>query len=234
MLVLFDIDLTLLSADGAGMKALDEAGRALYGPAFSVEGVPFAGRLDTLIVRDALRASGISDTRETRDALRAEYVRYLERRLAVTPGKRVLPGVQELLASLRARSEFTLGLLTGNFEPAAILKLVSVGIDPDPFRVRVFSEDAPGEPPSREQLVPVAMARYERIVGRPVRARAVTIIGDTPGDVACAAAHGCRCIAVATGRSSIAQLAGAGADHTLPDLSDTKGLIAMLSDWRDR
>ena len=66
-LVLFDVDGTLIDARGAGRRALIDAGRALFGPAFTTDGVHFAGSIDALIIREALVASGLEPTaRESR------------------------------------------------------------------------------------------------------------------------------------------------------------------------
>ena len=55
------------------------------------------------------------------------------------------------------------------------------------------------------------------------------MVGDTPYDVACAAAGGALSIGVATGGHSRDELARAGADIALDDLSDTAGVLAWLT-----
>ena len=46
MLILFDIDMTLLKTNGAGRRAMQNAGAALFGRAFTIDGLDFSGRLD--------------------------------------------------------------------------------------------------------------------------------------------------------------------------------------------
>src|SRR5262245_27525801 len=99
MLIFFDIDATLITTGGAGIRAMVDAGRELFGPRFTAEGIRFAGRLDPLILDDMLALSGVEVSRANLDALRAAYPRHLERELAKGSG-RALPGVLPLLDAL--------------------------------------------------------------------------------------------------------------------------------------
>ena len=56
----------------------------------------------------------------------------------------------------------------------------------------------------------------------------MVVIGDTPHDIACAAVAGAMSVAVATGGHSRDELARAGADIALDDLSDTKSVLDLL------
>lgn len=230
MLILFDIDATLLSTTGAGIRALEDAGRSRFGEGFTVERTEFAGRLDPLIIADLLRDNGVEPTREHLEAMRAEYREHLRRRLAEPGIARALPGVHELLAELRELAEdVVLGLLTGNFEETGSMKLRACGIEPAEFPIRVWGDDSPHDPPSRDHLPPVALARYRERFGRELAAGVVTVVGDTPHDIRCARAHGCRSLAVATGKYTLDQLRQAGADLVLPDLSATGEVLRWLT-----
>ena len=57
---------------------------------------------------------------------------------------------------------------------------------------------------------------------------ATVLLGDTPNDVAAAQASGARIIAVATGKDTATELAEAGADTVLPDLTDTSAVLAAI------
>ncbi len=94
------------------------------------------------------------------------------------------------------------------------------------FRCGAFGEDH-GD---RNHLVPVAMNRA-RACGLPphVEPAHAIVIGDTPRDIACAQAHGARCLAVATGDYSVEALRGAGADVVFEDLSDTPAVLHALA-----
>lgn len=225
MLVLFDIDATLLVTKRSGLLAMRDAGVELHGPHFGTHDVDFAGRLDPLIVRDLLRANGADATPLAIRALRARYREHLVRRLGVPGVARALPGVHALLAALGERSDVTMGLLTGNFPETGRLKLEASGIDPGQFKVCAWGDESPHDPPDREHLPPLAVSRFEAMRGR--RPRHVVIVGDTPHDVRCARANGCRCLGVATGLHDAGALAGA--DLVLGDLSDTERVVAFLT-----
>lgn len=227
MLLLFDIDLTLLTTQGSGMRAMIAAGRELFGPRFTAEGVDFAGRLDPLIIADLFAASGVPRSPDNVTAFRVAYTRTLAEHLALSPGKTALPGVLDLLAVLRQRS-VTLGLLTGNFEATASLKLRACGIDPAWFPVRAWGDDSPNAPPRRPDLVPVAMDRHYRLAGRRPAPREVIVIGDTPHDIAAAKEHGCVAVAVATGRTPLDDLRTCRPDLALPDLTHAAPLLDLL------
>jgi phosphoglycolate phosphatase len=223
-LMLFDIDGTLLSAGGMGMVAMERAGQALFSPSFSREGVGYSGRLDPLIVTDLFRLNKVADSHENRAAFRAAYLEELRSSLAEQP-PRALPGVHELLDAIASDARpGAAALLTGNFPEAGKLKLDSVGIDPGRFVLAAWGDDSPHSVPDRSHLPPVAMARHLARFGTAPLPQRTTVIGDTPEDVRCAKASGLRCLGVATGRSSVAELLTAGADKALPDLCQT-GLI---------
>jgi phosphoglycolate phosphatase-like HAD superfamily hydrolase len=81
---------------------------------------------------------------------------------------------------------------------------------------------------SRRDLVPVALDRYARLAGVPIAPGKVVIIGDTPRDIDCARANGCRSLAVATGRFPKEALDKAGADLVLEDLMNTEKILAWI------
>jgi phosphoglycolate phosphatase-like HAD superfamily hydrolase len=130
-----------------------------------------------------------------------------------------------VLDHYRDRDEVVVALLTGNFQPSARLKLEPLGLW-DYFQCGAFGDDAA----DRNGLVPVAVSRAQACGHLAVAARHAIVIGDTPHDVRCAAAHGARSLGVATGVYSAETLAAAGADHVLPDLSDTGRVISALDE----
>lgn len=233
MVLFFDIDGTLLSTTGAGVAAMQIAARRRFGEAFSFDGIPVAGRLDPLIIADALARNGIADTHEHHAALRADYGMILDSMLADSTHAKALPGVHDLLAALAepaSRGHVTLALLTGNFEETGLLKLRRCGIDPALFAFGVYGDHAPASPPRREDLVPVGMQRARARGIRDYSPGEFVVIGDTPHDVRCAVVHGGRSLAVATGRSSVEELRTAGADLAVHDLRDTRRLVEWMLD----
>lgn len=230
MLIFFDIDATLIRTGGVGMKAMTDAGRGLFGSGFDqLDGVQFAGRLDPLILEDLLEANGQTPSPENIQAMRETYGNELRRRLEEPDIGLVLPGVFELIDALDEMEDTMLGLLTGNFEETGRMKLEACGIDLSRFVISVWGDESPHDPPARDHLPEVGMARFEERIGRKVDPREVAIIGDTPHDVSCARANGCRSVGVATGMHSRADLILAGANLVLEDLSETEAIVGWLS-----
>lgn len=229
MLLLFDIDGTLLLTERAGVRAMQEAGRALHGESFSLEHVDLAGRLDPLIWRDGLASAGLVPDEELHTRFRAAYADALGRRLRAHPTARTLPGVLALLELLRGMEDTTLGLVTGNYAETGSIKLRAAGIDPVWFPVTAWGADGD----HRRELPRVAMQRFTRHAGRPIPPERVVVIGDTPSDIDCAHANGCLAVGVATGPSfSLEALRAHGPDLLLEDLSDPEGLLGWLADAR--
>ena len=227
MLILFDIDATLLTTGGAGIAAMGHAGRAMFGDHFDERRVEYAGRLDPLIIADLLTAHDIEPTPDAIDAFRAGSRAHLGDLLTDTGVARPCPGVIDLLDALSGVPGVTLGLLTGNFPETGALKLRAGGIDPDRFAITAWGSDSPHLPPARDHLPPVAMGRYRERYMREIRGERVTIVGDTPHDVACGKAHACRVLGVGTGAFPASALLDAGADLAVDTLGDTD----TISEW---
>ena len=222
--VLFDIDGTLLITRGHGVAAMQEVGRSLFGSGFRSDGVDFAGRLDPLILGDLFEFSGVARTEANFGAMRAGYAAELNRRLAKAPPL-ALAGGAELVRAVAEHPGTIAGVLTGNFGECGAAKLASIGIDPAIFEISVWGDDSPHEPPHRDHLPGVALARAEAAGMGRVRG---VVIGDTPHDVRCAHAHGMRAIGVATGRFGVDELSDAGADHAVATLSETSALLGWI------
>jgi phosphoglycolate phosphatase len=224
-LILFDIDGTLLLSGGAGVRSMTRAFEILFDVPDGFAGIEVAGHTDTFLLSQALNRAGITDTRETHERFRDAYLRILAEEIRQPGSGRhgVMPGVESLLAAVRAAPRFHLGLLTGNYELAAQIKLTHFGLC-DFFSWGAFGEESA----DRNELARLAMGRArERSVPEAACARA-TIVGDTPHDIACARAVGARAIAVATGSYSAADLQLAGADVVLSDLSNTTEVLELL------
>jgi hypothetical protein len=143
-LVLFDIDGTLLRAQGLGLAVMERVGRRLLGPAFTLDGIDFGGALDPWIFRQAATRLGHDDPSHLHPAFRDAYLAELAR--ALDQGEQppiLLPGVIAALAAFRGDPTATLGLVTGNYARAVPLKLRAAGIDPEQFVVGAFGDDAP-------------------------------------------------------------------------------------------
>ncbi len=223
LLVLFDIDGTLLlRASVAHAEALYEALRQVHGvedPAGAR--VAPAGRTDGEIARAILLQSGVSAERidDRADEVREVTCREYSSLCPPDLSDHVAPGMPELLADLEGRDEVRLGLVTGNFEPVARLKLTRAGLG------RWFGSGPGGFGSDHEDRSALpGIARRRAGSGGEVWPRERTlVIGDTPNDIACARADGVRCLAVATGPFTAADLEGADAVAT--DARELAGLV---------
>jgi phosphoglycolate phosphatase len=227
-LVLFDIDGTLVLTGGAGMRAMNRACESVVGLADALDGIPVAGRTDWIILHDALRRIDRGLDASLFASLRDRYVRHLLDEIEL-PGhgtKAVMPGIRELLDALAGRDDVFLGLLTGNFEQGARIKLEHFDLWRY-FACGAFGDDAA----DRNALVPFALERARRC-GVDVPYEDVLVVGDTPHDVACALAVGAVPVAVATGSYSVDQLRDSGAEIVFEDLSDTQAFLALLDGER--
>jgi phosphoglycolate phosphatase-like HAD superfamily hydrolase len=224
-LLLFDIDGTLVLTGGAGVRAMNGALEDLLGRAEGLNGIPVAGRTDWSILADAVSAMNHSLDERLLERLRDRYLANLAVEIE-RPGRGVkgmMPGISDLLPVLRARGDTFLGLLTGNFEEGARIKLAYFDLW-QYFRCGAFG----GDSADRNALVPVAVARA-RACGFPaISAADVFVVGDTPHDVACAHAAGATAVAVATGSYDSGQLREAGAEIVFENLSETNKFLEVL------
>lgn len=224
MLVLWDIDHTLIDGGSVSRRAYAAAFRRAAGRELEVTW-QFDGQTELAAASGVLRAHGIdpSDGRLERflDLIVAEL---RERTDELRAEGRVLPGAAEALAAL-ADLGVTQSVLTGNLRSIALLKLGALGLeDRLDLRIGAFGEDGY----ERTDLPEVAFDRTERYLGHRHSGADTVIIGDTLRDVGTARAAGARAIAVATGTVSAAELAAAGADIVLPDLADTDAVLKAI------
>lgn len=225
-LILFDIDGTLLLSKGAGMRAMERAGKSVFGDHFTFEGITPAGGLDPMLVAQAAANHGIDDAHDHQDRFLGHYREALEDELRINAHRlQVMPGIMPLLEELRSRQDLILGLLTGNFAVTAKVKLNAAQIPWDWFRLGAFGDDGP----YREDLPPVAIQRCADTTGHQINPEHVIIIGDTPRDIDCARANGCISLAVATGPYDTDQLASHGPDILVADLADPSPLMDVIN-----
>jgi phosphoglycolate phosphatase len=228
-LLLWDIDGTLLLTDGAGMRGMARAGRKLYGDGFRWDGVKASGRLDPLILEDALARNGLIPSDDGHRQFHEAYLIELAAELELVRDRaRAMPGIVAAIATLRERSraqkDVVQGIVTGNYASAAPLKLRACGFDPAWFEIGAFGDEGR----TRPDLVALALERcHQRFGWRPDPPN-VIVIGDTPLDVECAHAHGCIAFAVATGHHGVGELRAAGADVVVADLSDPEPLFELI------
>jgi phosphoglycolate phosphatase len=225
-LVLFDIDGTLLNSGGVGRASMQRALAEVFGspgnPSYRYD-----GKTDKQIVRDTMRLEGHSDEHidSRMETLIGLYLDGL--RTGVKSGEfhvRPLDGVVELLDALEARKDVVLGLLTGNVEPGARVKLSAAGIDPDRFRINAFGSDHELRP----QLPAIAQRRASETLGLDIAGERVIVIGDTPADIDCGRSLGVRAIGVASGHYTVEQLEAHGPYAVFPSLKNTHQVLESI------
>lgn len=230
MLLLFDIDGTLIRGRGAGRRSLGLAFAEVYAVAdidAAMDRVEFNGRTDPQIIRDVARAAGLEPTEyEPRlGELTAAYLRHLETLAGEAGGAHPCPGVPELLEALEPRPDVVLGLLTGNIEAGARIKL-------DPFDLNRFFQDGGygSDAEERPAIAAIARRKFEQRLARTFEPERVVVIGDTVHDVTCGQANGFRTIAVGTGGVAEERLRAVGPDVYLPDFGDVAAVLRRLDE----
>jgi len=223
-LLLWDIDGTLISTGAAGHRAIEMATAQRFGGSGDLEGVEIAGRTDTGIAHQILAKYGEPITEENMRTFLDLYLKLLAQELPRSQGQ-VLPGVLDLLQRAESRPDTVLGLLTGNLQRGAQLKLEHYKLWHF-FAFGAFADDHH----DRNELGTFALTRAQERSGEKFLPDQVDVIGDTGHDIACGKVFGARTIAVATGSWSRERLAEYAPDFLFNDLSDVDDTIAAL-DW---
>jgi phosphoglycolate phosphatase len=235
LLVLWDVDHTLINAGRAGWRAYQLAFGQLFG-----RDVPLApsmaGRTDRAIALETLALAGVPHPRTQVDAFQRVLAQVAPSVADVVRDHgRVLPGAAEAVRALAAAAgpatgtgdsiQIVQSVLTGNMRALAQVKLGALGLDRDlDLRIGAYCDDHE----IRADLVPLARANATAAYGADFSGPATVLVGDTPLDVEAARVAGARAVAVATGEFSAAELAAAGPDAVLADLTDTARVLAAI------
>jgi len=226
-LTLFDIDGTLISTDGAGLRAFRSAMKDVFRIQIEPTAISPDGKTDPLILKEFLKyyQSMALWSQTNEKELFARYLECLEDEmtLARTSGRaRILPGVEKLLKALSGNSDFAVGLATGNLEAGARIKLQGLGL------YRYFGFGGFGsDSENRTELTRIGVRRGRSRVA-PASVDAVFIIGDTPFDIMHGHAAGEEVIAVASGRFGIDELEMCNPDLALEDLTETERIVSFM------
>lgn len=233
-LILFDLDGTLTRTQN-GHAPFNEAILETFGMVGDIRSVIPDGNTDPQIVREIFAKTnvemGIDDGRwrQFAESLQRSYSHALRQG---TTTVRALPGALELLAALSAKEEFGQGVVTGNFEVTAQIKLEAAGLHSYLCRGAYASDSS-----HRPDLPKIAKARWEQLTGKSLRLEQCVIIGDTPKDLDAARQNDMKCILVGTGRYPVEELRYWSPDACLSDLIDTREVIRILlnlKSWKTR
>lgn len=228
-LVLWDVDGTLVSAGQAARDAFYDAVSAVLGrDGIDREAVRMSGKTDPQIALEILATIAVEE-REARRHLPAvlrELEGNLERaRGLIRSAGRAMPGAEAVLRRLYETPGVVQTVLSGNLRANARLKLSAFGLDRWlDLELGAYGSDAE----DRNELVPVALDNVERRSGTRLSGDEVWVVGDTARDLEAARAGGVRCLLVATGRPTFAELKAAGPDALFRDLTDADAVGTLL------
>jgi phosphoglycolate phosphatase len=215
--------------------------RAAYADAFrKVTGRPLvrlpqtAGRTESEIFFDALALNEADSLpaapagEEVLGRFAAELApAFRARRALLTEQGRLLPGARAAVTEVAGLPGVVQTLLTGSIRPNAIEKLRAFALE------RFFDTEVGGygsEVFPKGALLLNARSRAAEKYGVEFPEEATVYIADSTRDVAAARIGGARSVAVASGRSSAAELRDAGADVILADLADTANVVRAI-EW---
>jgi phosphoglycolate phosphatase len=224
-LLLFDIDQTLVSTGGAGIRALDRAFDKLFSIENAMAGILPHGKTYPVIIREIfnnLPEMSVGDGIPTSfTPILETYLEFLQDEIDRTTAYMVLPGISELLADLVKQPDILLGLATGNIEVGARIKLARGNLN-QYFLFGGFGSDSENRAELVRRGAEIGSAMSVSRGGRSLKPHEIFVIGDTPLDIAAGRRCGFMTIGVATGNFSVAELAEAGATVAISDLEQER------------
>lgn len=220
--VLFDIDGTLLDMRGAGRKSFVKALEHVFGWKDDLAYINFAGNTDLNVLQQVMSHK---KCRMTAEQIRCFFERVpLELEREARQADLILyPGVDRLLQRLALDRRVLLGLVTGNIQACARIKLQQFNLHGH-FVLGAYGDQFA----DRLEIAAHALRQVEQHLPSGGGVRAVFLVGDTPYDIAAARRIGAVAVAVATGKFDRPALEAAGADVVLPDLSDTDAVWELF------
>ena len=226
-LVLFDIDGTLISTRGAGMRAFYRALHRNFDIAVDGEVIRPDGKTDPVILRELLAYFGLADRwcAAMQEMLFSSYLGYLEDEMARAQERgliRVLPGVVNLLEMLSRQPDFCVGLATGNLRPGACIKLDKAGLG-GYFRFGGYGSDSE----DRTELTRIGIERGAQAVA-PAPVEGAFVVGDTPLDIIHGHAAGACVVAVASARHRAEDLGRHHPDFLVSDLTPAESIVRFM------
>jgi phosphoglycolate phosphatase len=214
VVVLFDVDETLVHTGGSGARSWKVAFDKLYGVPADIGAHTSAGETDPEVARETFRAVLNREPNDDElDRIYAQYLLNLSEDILVSKDYRMLPGADTCVAAL-AEAGVVLGLVSGAMEGAARTKLIPANLN------RFFLFGAYGsDSPDRAELTGIGIEKAGRLHAR-LQPDQVFVVGDTPRDIEAAQKAGAVSVGVATGNYSVSELTDARADHVLQSLAD--------------
>jgi phosphoglycolate phosphatase len=227
ILVLFDIDGTLLLTGRLGQKSAKIALERVFGTSGRLDDFYPGGRTIEGIFVDTLADAGFKPELylEKRDQLYEVFFNEFGTRLDRGEHQiRPLSGTIELIKYLNRQDDILLGLVTGNHRYTAELKLKTAGIEPAMFKVGAFGNESA----ERSELISLAQNRAYALTGEDYSGDNTIVLGDTTRDVLSAKLCGARSIAVTTGTDGRELLESVHPDLLVDDLSNLELVVVGI------
>jgi len=223
--VLFDLDGTLVSTGGAGIRALDRAFKDIFGLERAGEGIRFAGKTDPRIIREIIATKTGRAAQDGELAQIAEaYLKYLPEEVSNRHDYQTLPGIETCIKGLLDRGDILVGLGTGNLERGARIKLEPAGFNPY-FSFGGFGSDSEDRP----ELLKIGLSRATNGSGVKIPPSDALVIGDTILDIDAARKAGMPVAAVTCGHGDPDELKAARPDLLLKDFTEYELILDFLS-----
>lgn len=223
ILLLWDIDGTILSAKGAGPKAFDRATLEHFGYEIPLSTIDWPGATDFAIAYALLEKAGREVTRAEAQVLVDRYLTHLPEMLDATHA-RPMEGVLELLETFHSLDHVHQALLTGNVRRGSDIKLSYIGVDHF-FRFGAFADHSD----QRNDLSRHALDLARQHLHPEWSADRIFVIGDTPKDIECGKVIGAHTVAVATGHHSVEVLQAHEPTVLFESLANPRDLLDFLA-----
>ncbi len=215
----------MISSDGAGRRAIGRVLAERFNVPAEAANIPMSGKTDPQILTEILAVAGWNDAdiEKRMGELLDIYLSILEDEIAASRYYIIHPGVVDLLNNLHTRTDTYLGLLTGNVERGARMKLSRFELNHF-FPMGAYGSDSA----NRMDLPAIAAKRAHKHFNIEFVPAEIVIIGDAINDVLCAKGYGAKSIAVNTGRTSWEDLERHEPDYLFKNLGDTNMIVQAI------
>jgi len=224
--VLFDIDGTIMNCHSAGKTSLMEATESVFGTTGRMSTMNMQGKTDPLILFESLIDEGFGqkDIEAKIPSLKEEYFRLLDGRMK-NHQCTIMPGIEKLVPLLAGRDDIILGLLTGNFERGAQIKIGRFDLNRY-FALGVYGDDSH----LRNEMPAIARQKIRESHNLDIDFSRMIIIGDTVYDIRCAKHAGAVSVAVGTGWVDRSVLLAENPDFYFDDLGDVELFLRVINE----
>jgi phosphoglycolate phosphatase-like HAD superfamily hydrolase len=223
--VLFDIDETMISSDGAGRRAFSRVLEREYAIPEEIGHISMSGKTDPQILKEIFEYAKKPHlhTDETLAEFYKHYLEVLKHEIQASKSYIIHAGIPALLELLEAQQEAFLALVTGNIEAGARLKLEHVKLNKY-FPIGAYGSDSA----NRLDLPEIAVRRANKYFHQDFDKKEVVVIGDSVNDILCAKHYGAKCIAVSTGKTAKSDLEKHSPEFLFNDLSKTEEVVSAI------